>query len=513
MTALRDLHRCWVRHLSRPRTWRRPWRPGQGLGPVRLFPAQEGRAAGSPLAGWSPFLAATLVLFLAPAGARPAEPALLQEPVAFRVYQRDPKGQADIPVSLAAGLEKAAVRSAELTGLPAGAASRFADGKFTRVPTGGPYRVTARVRVGDAERTVSVGPVFVGDLWVLAGQSNMQGIGDLIDVTPPHPKVMALEMNGRWVQAREPLHWWLLDPARQKTHPTGAGLGLPFAVTVAEKTNVPIGLLPCAVGGTYMTQWDPAKKGLGRGSLYGAMLDQVRKAGGKVKGVLWYQGEAEHGEANARAYPQDFRAFIASVRKDLHQPDLPFYFVQISRTLENSNASGWNAVQEAQRLVPASVPNTAVVAAIDLEMDDFIHVGTQGLKRVGRRLALIALGELYGREKATTPTLDRVVKGPDRKLLLKFKGVNRRKKQEAGLTPARHIAGFSVRRADGTAVPLIFDAAVGADGETVVLKLTGDIPPGSQLWYGHGLNPYCNLVDGLDMAVPVFGPINLDAVK
>jgi type 1 glutamine amidotransferase len=36
------------------------------------------------------------------------------------------------------------------------------------------------------------------------------------------------------------------------------------------------------------------------------------------------------------------------------------------------------------------------------------------------------------------------------------------------------------------------------------------VPPHAALWYGHGLNTYCNLTDGLDMAVPVFGPIDLD---
>ena len=459
------------------------------------------------------FLTATFVLCLVTSSVRSAEPAPLQEPVAFRVYQRDHKGQANIPVVLAPGSDKAILKSAQLTGLPKGAASRFVDGKFASVPTGGPYRVNAKIKVGDAERTISVGPIFIGDLWVLAGQSNMQGIGDLVDVTRPHPKVMSLEMNGRWVQAKEPLHWWLIDPARQKIHPTGAGLGLPFAVTIVEKTNVPIGLLPCAVGGTYMTQWDPAKKNLGRGSLYGAMLDQVKKAGGKVKGMLWYQGEAEHPEALHKVFPKVFPDFIVAVRTDFHRPDLPFYFVQICRTLEKTTgARGWNAVQETQRLIPDRVPNTAVISTIDLEMDDFIHVGTQGLKRAGKRLALIALGKLYGQAGVTTPTLDKVVKGPDRTLLVKFKGVNKRQDQKSGLTPTRHIAGFSIRRADDTEIPLIFDAAVGADKETVVLKLNGEIPQGAQLWYGHGLNPYCNLIDGLDMAVPVFGPIALDGI-
>jgi len=57
---------------------------------------------------------------------------------------------------------------------------------------------------------------------------------------------------------------------------------------------------------------------------------------------------------------------------------------------------------------------------------------------------------------------------------------------------------------------LIFDAAVGKARDTVVLKLEGPIPEKANLWYGYGLDPYCNLADGADMAVPVFGPIALD---
>src|SRR5262249_19195885 len=155
------------------------------------------------------FLTAILLLCLLTSGARPAERAPLQDPVAFRVYQRDQTGGADIPVLLAPGLDKTALKSARLTGLPGRRVRELVDGKFVGVPTGGPYQVSVKVKVGDTQQTLSVGPIFVGDLWVLAGQSNMQGIGDLIDVTPSHPKVMALEMNGRWVRAQEPLHWWL----------------------------------------------------------------------------------------------------------------------------------------------------------------------------------------------------------------------------------------------------------------------------------------------------------------
>jgi sialate O-acetylesterase len=451
----------------------------------------------------------------------------LKEPVAFRVYQRDLQGRAEIPVVLDTSLTEAKLVSAELSGLTPGLCS-FADGKFSGVPTGGPYQVTAHVKVEGNERAIGVGPIFVGDLWVLAGQSNMQGYGNLIDVTRPDPRVMSLELDRTWVQAKEPLHWWLLDQARQKIHPKGAGLGLSFAKTIVQQTNVPIGLLPCAQGGTFMTEWDPTKKDQGRRSLYGSMLLQIKNAGGRIKGLLWYQGEAEANETNLKKYPQVFPAFIAAIRDDLHQPDLPFYLVQIGRyaALNEPARKYWNGVQEIQRRIPEQIRYTAVVAGIDLELDDFIHIGTQGLERVGRRLALVALRELYGRAGATAPNLEQVARGPDQTLIVKFKGVNMRADPERtsnasgarepvriGLGPARHISGFSIRNEEGAEIVPIFDAAVGVSHDTVVLNLVGEIPKKAQLWYGHGRNPYCNSTDSLDMAVPVFGPIALDDVK
>ena len=133
------------------------------------------------------------------------------------------------------------------------------------------------------------------------------------------------------------------------------------------------------------------------------MLRQVQLAGGKVKGVLWYQGESDANAEASKAITRVFADFIASVRSDLKQPDLPFYYVQIGRFINGCDPKAWNAIQEAQRRLPERVPNTAVVSVIDLELDDLIHVGTQGLKRAGERLARIAERELFGQIGATTP--------------------------------------------------------------------------------------------------------------
>jgi type 1 glutamine amidotransferase len=500
-----------------------------------------------------------------------------KEPAVKRVYQRDASGRADIPI-VVDEFDKGSHAEVIEASISGGASiaiqgAKLVDGKLRGVPAGGPYTINCRVKLENATVSVAIGPVFVGDLWVLAGQSNMEGVGDLIDVTPPHQRVMLLGMDGKWGTAEEPLHWLVDSPDpvhsgdpktrgersahTHKTRQKGAGLGLPFGVAMVEATGVPVGLVACAHGGTSMAQWNPALREQGGDSLYGSMLRQVKLAGGKVKGVLWYQGESDalSGSEAARSYHRVFADFIAAVRSDFNQPELPFYFVQIGRFISGADPKGWNTVQEAQRLVAERVPNTAVVSVVDLELDDAIHVGTQGLIRAGHRLARIAERELFGRIGATTPTLERVSKGPHHTLVVKFKGVNMgapggmamgrmgrmggmamggrmmggmggigdmsansagsiglSEGSAIGLKPERHIAGFSIRKEDGTKIPLIYEACVGKARDTVVLKLAAAAPPKASLWYGHGLDPYCNLTDGLDMAVPAFGPIALDEI-
>ncbi|WZO98288.1 sialate O-acetylesterase [Isosphaeraceae bacterium EP7] len=503
----------------------------------------------------------------------------LKSPVLWQVFQRDQNDTASVPLVIAGdGLKVQDVSVNHLSGNPVADAA-FEGGKVSNIPVGGPYTAHYTVvRGNEAVGTFNSAPFFVGDLWVLAGQSNMEGVGDLVDVTPPHASVAALGMDGKWVQAKEPLHWLVDSPdpvhsgdastreQRSKdqhaSRRKGAGLGLPFGVAMVGATGVPVGLVAAAHGGTSMAQWDPAKKGEGGNSLYGSMVRQVQLAGGKVKGVLWYQGESDANPDAAKVFPKVFGGFIAAVRSDLGQPDLPFYYVQIGRFIREQDPKPWNAVQDAQRTLVDAIPNTAVISIIDLELDDLIHVGTRGLKRAGQRLARIALREQFGQVGATTPTLDKVFPGAGETLIVKFKGVNFRSRsgQEfggqpfstqpgqgmgggqgmmgrdagpgfrqmgggmgmggmpatlarettLGLQPAHHIAGFSIRKADGAEIPLIYEALVGPSRDAVILKLASKPPAGAQLWYGYGLDPYCNLTDSLDMAVPVFGPIALD---
>ena len=279
----------------------------------------------------------------------------LKEPAPFQVYQRDVNGKADIPIVLDDFDKGGTLVSAVLSPNQGNSNITFnqAESKLVGVPAGGPYTIVCQVKHENQTGTALVANVYVGDLWVLAGQSNMEGVGDLVDVTPPNPKVMLLGMDGHWAIAEEPLHWLVDSPDpvhsgdaandratrsehAHKTRKKGAGLGLPFAVTMVESTGVPVGLVACAHGGTSMEQWNPSKKEQGGNSLYGSMLRQVKLAGGKVKGVLWYQGESDSlgGGEPWKAFPEG-RSWISSLRSALTSASPSFRSIS-SRSADSS---------------------------------------------------------------------------------------------------------------------------------------------------------------------------------
>lgn len=370
------------------------------------------------------------------------------------------------------------------------------------VPTGGPYTVDLFA----GEESLRAGHVLVGDLWVLAGQSNMEGIGVLQGLQPPHPRVSSFDMADRWVRATEPLHklWESVDPVHRiedTRGDRGAGLGLPFAVEMVERTGVPVGLVPCAHGGTSMQEWDPDLRDRGGASLYGSLMRRVAAVGGRVRGVLWYQGESDAGPESER-FAGRFERLIRQLRRDLDVADLPFFYVQLGRVISpDFDAAAWNRVQEAQRVCPETLPNTAVVPAVDLELDDAIHIGTGGLKRLGRRLAVVARRELFGENALRRePRFRGVEVSPDRgTVAVQYDGVN-----GALVSPGRP-AGFSIRDAEGRSLECIY--RIDLAGDRVLLRVQGLPESGAFLWYGHGTDPYCNVTDTEDMGVLVMGPV------
>ncbi len=445
-----------------------------------------------------------------------------------QVFQRLSSGTADIAVGGSAdaadgkAVEARIARKhqpvADWTAIASVKTKRWS-GVVKNIPAGGPYRIDLRVAGSGA--AASIHNILVGDLWVLAGQSNMQGVGDLIDVEMPHELVHNFDMAGMWMAAEEPLHTlgsatdrvhWPLNAQKQpeklegarlaKFHAErkkGASLGLPFAVEMVRRTGVPIGLLSCAHGGTSMDQWDPDLKSKGGDSLYGSMLRRVQGAGGRVKGVLWYQGESDANPNAAPVFQQKFERLVAAIRADFGQPEIPFYYVQIGRHISDTNVAEWNFVQNAQLKAESAIPNSGMITAIDVALDDGIHVGTQDHKRLGKRMANLAAGQT---KRGPRPVSARYSNGVVR---VAFSDVN------ASLRSQGRISGFSIHSAAGAALPVIYKARVDpADRSAVLLSIGGKLPEGAVLRYGAGKDPYCNLHDGADMAAPVFGPMTIE---
>ena len=388
------------------------------------------------------------------------------------------------------------------------------------LPTGGPYLLEAAC----GDESCSVESFYIGEVWVLAGQSNMEGVGDLCDVEQPSPRVHVMDLADRWHMAEEPLHWlfesvdsayWPCDSehraqcAREQrsSRTKGAGLGLAFGVALSYHLNVPVGLVVCARSGSSMQDWDPALLPSAGASLYGAMVRRIRKAGG-VRGILWYQGESDSNPVESMLFGDRFRTLVLAVRRDLDAPDLALLCVQLGRHVAESSLAdlkSWNVIQEAQRRAASQLANTAMVSTVDLDLDDGVHIGTQGLRRLGRRLATLSRSVVYGdRVCKSGPQLSRIqVEGSHRdRVRIDYGNVNGR------LVSQGRLSGFSLRNVDGHHIPIIFKEEIDPTrANSVLLRLTRTIPPTSTLYYGWGRDPYCNLSDEFDMAAPVFGPV------
>ena len=371
---------------------------------------------------------------------------------------------------------------------------------------GAPY--TFQQRTGGESTT---GSALLGDVWVLAGQSNMEGVGLLQDTEPPHPDVHSFGSREIWGQAQEPLHDLAASPrpvhARlmaeagwkgpvPKERMQGAGLGLSFARLLTGNTDVPIGLIPCAHGGTSMQQWTPQNSDP-QHSLYGAMLDRIRLCGGKVAGVVWYQGESDTGSDDWPLYEQRMTGLLSALRRDLAQPELPFLMVQLGRFVASplpDVTRGWDEIRQRQRRWASQQAQVEIVAALDLGLDDAVHIDTAGLRRLGRRLARAAAGRA-GLQPAALHHALNPVGGPS--LHLKVSGVTGELRSEG------RPLGFELRSEDGQTLPIIFKVEL--HGDEVRLYLSEALPEGTVLGYGLGLDPAVNIVDHADNALLAFG--------
>lgn len=301
--------------------------------------------------------------------------------------------------------------------------------------------------------------VLVGDVWLCAGQSNMNRKvssainGDKEAETANFPEIRFLKVPA--VASASPAKalrskWDICTP---QTAGGFSAVAYFFAREIHQDLKVPVGIITSSWGGTQIESWigeetlkkDPAYQNiLARWEEYRATipeemrlhtirLERLRVGAEKAKaeGVAFtgraprqpdgevsrrtpsnlYNGMIHplapaairgvlwyQGESNA-GRPAEYRTLLAAMirqwRASFGQGDIPFYFVQ----LPNWNRPGDNVAVAYQREAQAgalSLPETGMAVTYDVGDPDDVH--PKNKQDVGKRLALVALAKTYAKE-------------------------------------------------------------------------------------------------------------------
>jgi sialate O-acetylesterase len=318
------------------------------------------------------------------------------------------------------------------------------------------------------KNTVEIKDVYVGEVWVCSGQSNMQWTVNASDASDKEaaksaaanplvrmftveriPQVRpTFDLKGAW------------KPATPETTTGFSAVGYFFARDLsAALGGVPVGMISTNWGGTRAEAWTRAEVLMELSPAYKAEVEKFRsdvaktgdapppppaqkgKAAPKpgqnpnapsvlyngmifpvlpyaIKGAIWYQGESNAGKAYA--YRDLFPAMISNWRADWKQGDFPFFFVQLApfmKVTEQPGESNWAELREAQAMT-LKLPATGMAVITDLGHEADIHPTPK--KPVGERLSLIARATVYGEKVEYSGPVFKEMKVDGNKAVLTF---------------------------------------------------------------------------------------------
>ncbi|TDD98547.1 sialate O-acetylesterase [Flavobacterium cellulosilyticum] len=174
-------------------------------------------------------------------------------------------------------------------------------------------------------------------------------------------------------------------------------------------------------------------------SLYNGMVAPF--LGIKIKGVIWYQAEAN--SKNAIEYADLFKDMITDWRSKWNS-DFTFIFAQLPNYANQNNR--WVTLRESQAKA-LELKNTGMAVLIDVGTDDNIHPIHKQV--VGKRMAVIAGNLAYGKKElpASAPIFEKY-KTEGNSILVTFKnGIF------APETPKSGISGFMIAGNDNKFYP------------------------------------------------------------
>jgi sialate O-acetylesterase len=309
------------------------------------------------------------------------------------------------------------------------------------------YEPALRV-AGAAIKPVVMRNILVGDVWLCAGQSNMElgcdmmagADAELAGADFGGIRIFLVEKSAS-IYPQKKLLSGLWRPATERNLREGgwggfSAVAFSFARKVYRETGVPLGLIQAAYGATRLSAWMPGediygspafsaerrglesiaaryekalkknpravhpyaeikeKKDIVPTSCYNSMIAPLVPFA--LKGILWYQGETDMG--SGMRYAEQMRAHIASWRRVFRDENLPYYYVALPPWNYGSSEQ-LPEFDEAQESC-LDIPGTGMAAIIDL--GDFEDIHPRRKVEVGERLARLALHDLYGQASLET---------------------------------------------------------------------------------------------------------------
>jgi len=232
---------------------------------------------------------------------------------------------------------------------------------------------------------VKIGPNEKYDLYLLIGQSNMAGRGNIeAQDTISDSNVFMLNKVGEWVPAKSPLHF-------DKSF-AGTGLGLTFGKIMAEKSKRKIGIIPCAVGGTSISMWMPgAFDKVTQTHPYDDAIRRTKIAlqHGRLKGILWHQGEGDASKEKAARYEQRFDSLMLNLQNDLSVDisSIPVVVGELGQFYCERN-SGGKEINLVLKHIAETHKNMKLVSSKGLiHKGDSVHFDAASQRELGKRYA------------------------------------------------------------------------------------------------------------------------------
>lgn len=220
------------------------------------------------------------------------------------------------------------------------------------------------------------------ELYLLAGQSNMAGRGPLNDsLRVLHDdRVWVLTKNLTWTVAHHPLHF-------DKPRIAGVGPGLSFGIEMANAhSGAKIGLIPCAVGGTSIDKWQPgAFDDVTSTHPYDDAAARIVEAmkNGKVRGVIWLQGEADANKEMVEEYLHKLKVLVKRFRKLAGDKELPVVVCELGHYRPN-----YQMMNAELNKAPSHIKNLKVVSSEGLtDKGDKTHFDSESAIIYGKRIA------------------------------------------------------------------------------------------------------------------------------